>query len=302
MRSERNKTIDLPLEDCGAYLARCLRPKGPLAPEDCADQVICGDFFKTAPLLPAGAYRLLIADPPYNLRKDYAGEVFARKNAEEYLAFTRRWLGELKRLAAPDASVYVCCDWQTSVLIGSVLPEFFTVRNRITWQREKGRGAKKNWKNCMEDIWFCTVSDDYVFRLDAVKQVRQVKAPYRVNGENKDWEETAEGEKIRRTCPSNFWDDMTVPFWSMAENTAHPTQKPEKLMAKLILASSEPGDLILDPFAGSGTAAVTAKKLGRHFTAVEKSELYCAWAQLRLERAETDARIQGYENGVFTKN
>lgn len=301
MKSSRNKTINVPLEECGEYLSRCLRPEKPLSAQACRDQVICGDFFRISGFLPEGAFRLLIADPPYNLRKDYAGEVFAEKSAEEYLAFTRRWLTECKRLLTPDASVYVCCDWQSSLLIGSVLPEFFKVRNRITWQREKGRGAQKNWKNCMEDIWFCTVSDDYYFDLDAVKQVRHVKAPYRENGENKDWEETAEG-KIRRTCPSNFWDDITVPFWSMAENTAHPTQKPEKLMAKLILASSGEGDTVLDPFGGAGTAAVAAKKLGRHFTAVEKSELYCAWAQIRLERAETDKRIQGFENGVFTKN
>jgi len=182
-----------------------------------------------------------------------------------------------------------------------VLSDYFTVLNRITWQREKGRGAAKNWKNCMEDVWFCSASGDYVFNLDKVKQLRKVKAPYRENGVSKDWEKTENGN-VRFTCPSNFWDDMTVPFWSMPENTAHPAQKPEKLMAKLILASSNEGDLVFDPFAGSGTTAVTAKKLGRRFTAIEKSPEYCAWAQIRLERAETDARIQGYEDGVFIKN
>nr|MCR5034914.1 site-specific DNA-methyltransferase [Clostridia bacterium] len=99
--------------------------------------------------------------------------------------------------------------------------------------------------------------------------------------------------------PSNFWDDITIPFWSMPENTAHPTQKPEKLMAKLILASSNEGDLVFDPFAGSGTACVTAKKLGRHFIGIEKNEQYCVWAQQRLEMAEKEKGIQGYEAGVF---
>ena len=169
-------------------------------------------------------------------------------------------------LLKPDASIYVCCDWESSLIIGSVLPEFFTVRNRITWQREKGRGAKANWKNGMEDIWFATVSDDYVFHLDAVRQRRRVIAPYRVDGAPKDWQETENGS-FRDTCPSNFWDDITVPFWSMQENTAHPTQKPEKLLAKLLLASSDEGDLVLDPFLGSGSTSVTAKKLGRHYSA-----------------------------------
>ncbi|MBQ7687866.1 MAG: site-specific DNA-methyltransferase [Clostridia bacterium] len=301
MKSKKNKTLDLPLEACGDALETCLFPTAPLTAGDCRDRVLCGDFFEIAPLLPEKSFDLLIVDPPYNLRKDYGGEVFSKKNAAAYGEFTRRWLTQIKRLARDTASVYVCCDWETGILLAPALEEFFTVRSRITWQREKGRGAAKNWKNCLEDVWFCTVSDDYRFNLDAVKQVRKVKAPYRSEGAPKDWEETPDG-KIRSTCPSNFWDDITVPFWSMAENTAHPTQKPEKLLAKLILASSSAGDAVFDPFGGAGTTAVTAKKLGRHFTVVEKNPQYCAWTQLRLQRADTDKHIQGFENGVFFKN
>ena len=145
---------------------------------------------------------------------------------------------------------------------------------------------------------FATVSRDYTFHLDEVKVRKRVLAPYRVDGNPKDWEETDEG-RFRNTCPSNFWDDISIPYWSMPENTAHPTQKPEKLLAKLLLASSSKGDVVLDPFAGSGTTAVVAKKLGRKFVAIEQNPLYGAWAQKRLEMAETDASIQGYEDGVF---
>lgn len=112
------------------------------------------------------------------------------------------------------------------------------------------------------------------------------------------WEETADG-KFRDTYPSNFWDDISIPYWSMPENTEHPTQKPEKLIAKLILASSNPGDVILDPFAGSGTTTVTAKKLNRHYIGIEQNPQYCVWTELRLERADVDKTIQGYTNGVF---
>ena len=130
-------------------------------------------------------------------------------------------------------------------------------------------------------------------------QRRRVIAPYRdESGAPKDWEESEQGA-FRNTYPSNFWDDISVPYWSMAENTAHPTQKPEKLLSKLILASSDPGAVVLDPFAGSGSTAVTAKKLGRHYIGVERSPQYCVWAELRLERAETDPTIQGYADGVF---
>ena len=114
----------------------------------------------------------------------------------------------------------------------------------------------------------------------------------------KDWEEEDDGN-FRLTYPSNFWDDISIPFWSMPENTDHPTQKSEKLYAKLILASSKKGDLIFDPFLGSGTASVVAKKLGRRYCGIELNEEYCLFAEKRLLTAERDLEIQGYQDGVF---
>ena len=85
----------------------------------------------------------------------------------------------------------------------------------------------------------------------------------------------------------------------MSENTAHPAQKPEKLIAKLILASSNEGDMVFDPFLGSGTTSVTAKKLGRQYLGIELEQKYCVWAEQRLAMAEQDSTIQGYEDHVF---
>ncbi len=85
----------------------------------------------------------------------------------------------------------------------------------------------------------------------------------------------------------------------MPENTDHPTQKPEKLLAKIILASSNDGDIVLDPFLGSGTTSVTAKKLKRNFIGIESDEYFCCLAEKRLLLAESDTSIQGYDNGVF---
>ncbi|MFL6467102.1 MAG: DNA-methyltransferase, partial [Pyrinomonadaceae bacterium] len=110
--------------------------------------------------------------------------------------------------------------------------------------------------------------------------------------------ESGEGN-FRDTHPSNIWTDISVPFWSMPENTDHPTQKPEKLLAKIILASTNVGDMILDPFAGSGTTAVVAKKLDRKFVAIESDEDYCILAAKRLAAAEDDTAIQGFADGVF---
>ena len=298
MKAANNRSLELTPEEEQAYLARCLRPLGPLSREEALDRVLTGDCLSLLPLLPRGFADLLIVDPPYNLSKDYNGSRFSRMGEAEYAAYTEAWLAAALPCLKPDASVYVCCDWRSSMVIGPVLARHLRVRNRITWQREKGRGARRNWKNALEDIWFATVSGDYRFHPGAVMLRRRVLAPYREGGRPKDWEETAEG-RFRNTAPSNFWDDISVPFWSMPENTPHPAQKPEKLMARLILASSEPGCVVLDPFLGSGSAAVAAKKLDRHYVGIEREERYCAWAEKRLALAEEDPRIQGYAGGVF---
>lgn len=297
-KSQRNKTIDLNDGQVKEYLARCEAVKSLGKITDFSDKIIVGDTLAVAGVLPTSFVDLMIADPPYNMNKTFNGKGFYKKSAEEYEKYTREWLEKTLPLLKDGASVYVCCDWQSGMVIGNVLSDYLTVRNRITWQREKGRGASKNWKNGMEDIWFATKGEGYTFNLNAVKQKKKVIAPYRENGAPKDWSEDESG-KFRYTCPSNFWDDLTVPYWSMSENTVHPTQKPEKLLAKLILASSNKGDLVFDPFLGSGSTAVTAKKLGRRYLGIEREEKYCAISQFRIEQAEADKRIQGLENGVF---
>jgi len=299
VKSRRNKTIALPLEEGGVYLSRCLKNiSNPTHLPEILNKTIIGNALDLMQHLPQGFVDLLVVDPPYNLTKDYHGEKFVRQRDEDYERFTVEWIEKVRPLLTPDASIYVCCDWRSSLVIGRVLQPYFHVQNRITWQREKGRGALSNWKNAMEDIWFATRSDHYTFNLDAVKVRRKVIAPYRAEGKPKDWEETSFGN-FRDTCPSNFWDDVSVPYWSMPENTAHPTQKPEKLIAKLVLASSNEGDVVFDPFLGSGTTSVVARKLGRNYVGIEQNPMYCAWAEKRLERAFADASIQGYTNGVF---
>ncbi len=293
-RAPRNRTIDLSSDESDKYLSHITRDHF----SNCQNKIICRDAFETLGKLPKGEFDLLFADPPYNLNKDFGGRRFNQTSSEEYEVWLDSWL----RLCVPPlkktASVYICGDWRSGTAIERAASRYFKLQNRITWEREKGRGAKANWKNSSEDIWFFTVSDDYTFNLDAVKQRRRVIAPYREDGKPKDWNETGDG-KFRDTHPSNLWTDISVPFWSMPENTDHPTQKPEKLLAKIILASTNPADLILDPFAGSGTTAVTAKKLGRNFLAIELDEHYCLLAAKRLEMAETDKTIQGFGDGVF---
>ena len=299
VKAGRNKTIDTPLEKGRIYLDRCIKvTKKQKNLNKVINKTIIGDTLSACTLLPEKSMDLIIADPPYNLTKSFNGKTFTKKSAAVYEEYTRKWLSVVKPLLKETSSIYVCCDWESSLIIGRVLSEFFQIRNRITWQREKGRGAKANWKNGLEDIWFATNSDIYTFNLEAVKIRKKVLAPYRSNGKPKDWTETENGN-FRDTCPSNFWDDITIPFWSMSENTAHPTQKSEKLIAKIILASSSVGDIVFDPFLGSGTTSVVAKKLNRHYIGIEIEEQYCAWAEQRIEAADRAPEIQGYVNGVF---
>lgn len=298
-RAPRNKTITLNAEEYKNYKQRLLHLSGRSSLEDILNRTICQDVFEILDWLPPNAFDLIFADPPYNLTKSFNHMSFSRGSASQYESWLETWLPKLTKALKPAGSIYVCGDWRSSSAIHRVLDKNFIVRNRITWEREKGRGAKTNWKNCSEDIWFSTTSDNYVFNVEDTKLKRRVIAPYtEQDGTPKDWDETQAG-RFRLTYPSNLWTDITVPFWSMSENTDHPTQKPEKLLAKIILASSNEGDVILDPFLGSGTTAVVAKKLGRRYVGIEIDETYCCLAEKRLELAEKDRNIQGYSDGVF---
>ena len=300
-RAKNNRTIVL--DDARKeVLARELAPapRVALSPEDAAGRVFHGDCVKIMERLPDGFAAMAVLDPPYNLTKTYNKSVFRSRSEDAYRDYLASWMPLVKRLVRPGGAVYLCCDWKCTAACFEILRRHFIVRNRITWQREKGRAAGTNWKNACEDIWYAVVppEDAAVFHADAVRMKRKVIAPYREGGRPKDWTEE-DGGKFRLTGASNFWDDISVPFWSMPENTDHPAQKPEKLIAKLILASTDPGDLVFDPFSGSGTTAVTAKKLGRTFTAIEQDFDYCCLALERLHRADADRTIQGYEDGVF---
>ncbi len=294
VRAGRNRTIVLTEEDIIRLSSRIVKSQ-----PDYIDKTINENLLKALPLLPDEFADLIIIDPPYNLTKNFGGKVFNERNDSAYEDYLNSWFPSVCKKLKPNGSLYMCGDWKCTSAMQRVIEKELTILNRITWQREKGRGAKANWKNGMEDIWFAVKNPkEYYFDLEAVKIKRRVIAPYREDGKPKDWTETDDGN-FRLTCPSNFWDDISVPFWSMPENTDHPTQKPEKLYAKLILASSKPGDIVFDPFLGSGTTSVVAKKLDRHWCGIELSEEYSLLAEKRLEMADEDKSIQGYKDGVF---
>lgn len=297
-RAPRNRTITLTEDERLQLLSELLLIDNNVSVETITNQIINGDILSVIDFLPSQFVDLLILDPPYNLSKNFHGQKFGKMTNDEYLLYLESWFPKILKTLKPHATVYLCGDWKCSIAEYMIMDKYLHVQNRIIWQREKGRGALTNWKNCCEDIWFATVDNEYYFDVESVKMKRKVIAPYKENGKPKDWEETDDGN-FRITYPSNFWDDISIPYWSMPENTDHPTQKPEKLIAKLILASSKPGDFVLDPFLGSGTTAVVAQKLNRQYCGIEINKEYCCWAKKRLNRALTDINIQGYSGGVF---
>lgn len=296
-RAPRNRTLELQESECKRLERTLLRIEERVS--DFPQGIALGDCLRIAPLLPVQSVRLLFLDPPYNLTKSFNGRTFSRRSVAEYAKWLDAVIENLKHCLTSDATVYICGDWLSSASIFEIASRHFIVRNRITWEREKGRGSNSNWKNSSEDIWFCTVSSDYQFCVEQVKLRRRVIAPYRhQDGSPKDWHETKTGS-FRDTHPSNLWTDITIPFWSMPENTNHPTQKSEKLLARLLLASSSEGDIVFDPFVGSGTSCVVAKKLKRKFFGIELDREYACLAARRLELVDENATIQGYSDQVF---
>ncbi|MFZ5948631.1 MAG: DNA-methyltransferase [Stygiobacter sp.] len=297
-KAKRNRTLIFTEKEKNIFSKKLITLSRKVEVTEIINKTINQDLFEVLEFLPESFVDLLFIDPPYNLNKNFKSNSFKEMKTKDYIEWIDSWIFKLVKILKPTASIYICGDFRSSSAIQQVGEKYFKVRNRIVWERDKGRGAKSNWKNNTEDIWFFTMSNDYTFNLDAVKLKKKVIAPYRENGKPKDWEESENGN-YRLTHPSNIWTDITIPFWSMPENTEHPTQKPEKLLAKIILASSNENDVIFDPFLGSGTTSVVAKKLNRNYVGIEMDKTFASIAEKRLELAESDKSIQGYFDGVF---
>ena len=185
-RASRNRTLACTDEEIARLSRDVTRVDAAVTPGDLESRLVAGDISEVAKYFPPEFIDLLILDPPYNLSKDFNGNPFRMKGNNDYQA----WFLDIVDLLIPmmkrDATLYVCSDWRTSTLVFPILESKFHVRNRVTWKREKGRGAKMNWKNNTEDIWFCTKSNKYYFDVEAMKLKRRVLAPYRIDGEPKD--------------------------------------------------------------------------------------------------------------------
>ncbi|MDQ2807262.1 MAG: site-specific DNA-methyltransferase [Chloroflexota bacterium] len=231
------------------------------------DDFICGDAQQELAKLPAASVDLLVADPPYNLGKDY-GNNHDLKAWHDYADFTRGWLGEAVRALKPSGSLYVFMGVRFIARLFVLLEEEFQLcfNSWNTWHYTQGMGRKTGFSPRHEDVLFFTKTKEFTFNLDAVRIPQKY---YR------------ERNNMQGANPGDVWQFSHVHYCS-AERQDHPTQKPEALLELIIKASSNPGDLIVDPFVGSGTTCRVADVLHRHWIGIDINPDYVAMSRTRL--------------------
>ena len=246
------------------------------------DTIIAGDCIAAMNALPAGSVDMIFADPPYNLQ--LGGELLRPNNSRvdgvdedwdrfqdfaTYDAFTRDWLKAARRLLKDDGGLWVIGSYHNIFRVGAILQDLgFWILNDIVWRKSNPMPNFKGTRfaNAHETMIWCSKSDKarYTFNYDSLKTLNddlQMRS---------DWvlPICTGGERLKN-------DGRKV----------HPTQKPEALLYRVIMANSRPGDVILDPFFGTGTTGAAAKKLGRHFIGIERDPDYRAAAESRIAEA-----------------
>jgi site-specific DNA-methyltransferase (adenine-specific) len=255
------------------------------------DQLLTGDCVQWLALLPAGSVDLPFADPPFNIGYEY-DRYDDRRHRADYLSWTEAWLTAVRRVLKPTASFYVAIGDEYVAELKFRLDELgLTMRNWIVWHYTFGVNCTKKFNRSHAHILYCVVdTKHFTFNPDAIRVPSARQATYadrRANPVGKLPDDTwvlrpQEDERFFR--PEG--DTWYVPriCGTFKERGEHPCQMPLALLERIISVSSSTGDLVLDPFAGSGTTLVAAKSLGRDYIGIELSENYANHTRTRLER------------------
>ena len=239
------------------------------------------DFFDGVARLADASVDLVIADPPYGLGKDY-GNDSDRRSGEEYLAFSRRWIDAVLPKLKANGSLYVFLTWQYAPEVFSYLKTRLLMVNEIIWDRRVPSmgGSTRKFSSVHDNIGLFAASRDYYFDVDSVRipyDAQTKKARSRSIFVGKKWLEVGYN-------PKDLWSVSRL-HRQHAEREDHPTQKPLAIIERMVLASSPPGGLVLDPFMGSGTSAEAAAKHARRFAGFELNGEYFAIARRRVAAA-----------------
>lgn len=251
-----------------------------MIPDHLLDHIIHGDCLNVLPTLPAESVDLVFADPPYNLQLhqdlwrpnmtlvDPVDEDWDQFDSfADYDAFSEAWLGAVRRVMTPTATIWISGTYHNIFRVGTILQNLgFWLLNTITWHKPNAmpnfRGTRL--KNDVEFIIWAKRDQDkrYTFNHHLMKQFNDGKQL------GSTWEIPICGGQERLRDPEG--------------KKLHPTQKPEALLRRVILASSRPGDVVLDPFLGSGTTAAVARRLRRHWIGIEQEAVYVEAARARV--------------------
>ncbi|RLC76678.1 MAG: site-specific DNA-methyltransferase [Chloroflexi bacterium] len=235
---------------------------------------------------------LVFADPPYNIKKA-KWDTFESQRV--YVEWSLQWIEQAARVLKPTGTLYVC--GFSEILADVKLPasRFFEGCRWLVWHYKNKANLGSDWGRSHESLLHFRKSKDFIFNVDDVRipySKHTQKYPEHPQGETSQYGNNGDNKKqVWRPHPRGAKprDVIEIPTTcnGMHEKTPHPTQKPEELLRKIILGSSNPGDLVVDPFLGSGTSAVVAEQLGRKWMGCDLSHEYCGWAAERIEVVES---------------
>ncbi len=229
--------------------------------------IILGDALQELPKMDTSSVDLVVADPPYNLGKDY-GNNYDMKDFDEYLEFSRQWLTEAHRILKPTGTLYVFMGFRFISYLYDILDRdlrmFFN--SWIVWHYTQGMGRTKGFSPRHDDILMFTKTKKAKFNLDAVRVPQKY---YR------------DRNNMRGANPGDVWEFSHIHYCNENRQN-HPTQKPEGLIERMVLASSHEGDLVVDPFTGSGTTLRVCQQLSRQAVGIEINPEYVNMTKERL--------------------
>jgi site-specific DNA-methyltransferase (adenine-specific) len=268
------------------------------------DQIWTGDCVQLLAKVPPGSVDLAFADPPFNIGYEY-DHYDDRRAKADYLAWTDTWLAAVRRVLKPSGSFYVAIGDEYAAEIKVRLDELgLEMRNWIIWHYTFGVNCTKKFNRSHAHIFYYAVdAKRYVFNADAIRVPSARLTTYadrRANPKGKLPDDTwvlrpQEGDGIFRP-DSDTWYVARV-CGTFKERTGHPCQMPEGVLERIIRVSSNPGDVVLDPFAGSGTTLAVAKRLGRRYLGVESSKNYANAVRKRLEGVTPELAFPIEETG-----
>lgn len=233
---------------------------------------------------------LFFADPPYNIKK---ADWDNFESNDHYVAWSRDWLEQAARVLKKNGTLYVCGFSEILADVKVAAMPFFKGCRWIIWHYKNKANLGGDWGRSHESMIHFRKGRDFTFNIDEIRipyGAHTLKYPSHPQAETSNFGKNGSSGLRENWVPNPKGakpkDVMGIPTTcnGMGEKTPHPTQKPEELLRKLVLVSSNPGDLVADPFSGSGTTAVVAEQLGRRWIACDNNQEYNDWASQRLER------------------